>query len=500
VASLHALLASPALSACLRVVARSGLDREVERVALIEDLDELERVEAGAIALLTPAGSAAAGTYRLDVALRLARSRGVPALVLSGGTPAELTPTAAVTAARWGIGILETVGDVDLAELSVAIARELSGGADVALVRAHAALRAVRAHPPGGQPEGLLERAGAALGVPLGLSDSEPADGPSAPLAIEDHVEGWVTGPRQSGDLALALDIVLSVAAAAVQDAAIRQRRGEELPIQTRSEALTELLAAPPQGRVALARRARSLGVPIDGWHVAVRLELEAVADDRDGDDPLKIDALQRSLSRAALQALRATGGSWHAARGGSALILLRIFRDDPGIAAAGRVAATMDETLVRVRPRMPSALVRCGVGSAHPGVNGLLSSVAEAKAAVTAARTLGRVNTAVPFDGAGLRRTLIEWYASDTAREAVTTLLAPLDRIGGTRGERLIQTLQVYLEHRGSATRTAEALNLHRNAVSYRINKIFELLEVDPDNPDDLLLLQLACRARGLA
>jgi DNA-binding PucR family transcriptional regulator len=81
-----------------------------------------------------------------------------------------------------------------------------------------------------------------------------------------------------------------------------------------------------------------------------------------------------------------------------------------------------------------------------------------------------------------------------------VTTLLAPLDRIGGTRGERLIQTLQVYLEHRGSATRTAEVLNLHRNAVSYRINKIFELLEVDPDNPDDLLLLQLACRARGLA
>jgi DNA-binding PucR family transcriptional regulator len=47
--------------------------------------------------------------------------------------------------------------------------------------------------------------------------------------------------------------------------------------------------------------------------------------------------------------------------------------------------------------------------------------------------------------------------------------------------------------------TRTGERLNLHRNAVAYRIKQAFELLDVDEDNPDDLLLLQLACRAREL-
>ena len=45
--------------------------------------------------------------------------------------------------------------------------------------------------------------------------------------------------------------------------------------------------------------------------------------------------------------------------------------------------------------------------------------------------------------------------------------------------------------------TRTGERLNLHRNAVAYRIRQAFELLDVDEDNPDDRLLLQLACRAR---
>ncbi|MGH8572798.1 MAG: helix-turn-helix domain-containing protein [Gammaproteobacteria bacterium] len=39
----------------------------------------------------------------------------------------------------------------------------------------------------------------------------------------------------------------------------------------------------------------------------------------------------------------------------------------------------------------------------------------------------------------------------------------------------------------------------MHRNAIAYRIKKIFSLLEADPDNPDDWLLLQLACRSRNL-
>jgi DNA-binding PucR family transcriptional regulator len=93
----------------------------------------------------------------------------------------------------------------------------------------------------------------------------------------------------------------------------------------------------------------------------------------------------------------------------------------------------------------------------------------------------------------------LVEWYASDTAREAVTSVLAPLSELGGARAERLIQTLHVYLDRQCSLVRTAETLSMHRNAVAYRIDKIFSLLDVDRENPDDLLLLQLACRAREL-
>jgi PucR C-terminal helix-turn-helix domain/GGDEF-like domain len=499
VASLSQLVASPTLSSLLGYVARPRSDAEVERVALIEDLGDIERVAEGAIVLLTRSASAAAGTYRFDMALRMGRGHRIAALVLPASEVARMTPTAAAVADRSGTALLGTSDDVDLGELAIAIARELSGGADAALMRAHAAVRAVAAHPPDGNPELLVERAGAALGVQLSLVSSEPASGPRTPVVLGDHVEGWLSAPQQEGDLAMALEIVMHVAAAGVRRALARARRAEELPIQSQAELLSELLSASQQGRARIVQRGRDLGVPIDGWHVAVRVEFEDLTDPGDGRELAAFES-RLGVARALMRAVRGSGGTWYGAPSGTALVLVRMYGADPGAAASAEVGNALDEALAEARGRVPTTLMRCGVGSPHPGPEGLLSSAAEAKAAVTAARAAGAVYSAVPFDSVGLRRALVEWYASDIAQEAVTTVLAPLAKLGGVRGERLIQTLHVYLDHQGSLTKTAEALNLHRNAVAYRIKNAFALLDVDPDNPDDLLLLQLACRARELS
>lgn len=498
-ASLAQLVASPTLSSILGYVARPRADADVERVALIEDLGDIERVGEGAIVLLTRSASAAAGTYRFDMALRMARGRRVAALVLPASEVARITPTAAAVADRSGTALLGTSDDVDLGELAIAIARELSGGADAALMRAHAAVRAVAAHPADGSPERLVERAGAALGVQLSLVSSEPASGPRMPVVLGDHVEGWLSAPRQEGDLAMGLEIVMQVATAGVRRALARARRAEELPIQSQAELLSELLSAPQQGRARMVQRARDLGIPIDGWHVGVRVEFEELTDRGDGPELAAFES-RLGVARALMRALRGSGGTWYGARSGMAVVLVRMYGADPGAAASAEVGRAVDAALLEARGRAPTTLIRCGVGSPHSGPAGLMSSAAEAKAAVTAARAGGAVSSAVLFDSLGLRRALVEWYASDIAQEAVTTVLAPLVKLGGVRGERLIQTLHVYLDQQGSLTKTAEALNLHRNAVAYRIKNAFALLEVDPDNPDDLLLLQLACRARELS
>jgi sugar diacid utilization regulator len=497
-ASLRQLVGSPALTPLLVYLARPRSDPEVDHVALVEDLVELELVEPHAIVLLTHIASATASSYRFDMALRVAGTREVAAVVLSAGHADSITSTSSAIAHQAGIAILATGAAVDLAALAIAIGRELAGAADVALLRAHTALRAIDAHPNGGAPEALASCAGAAFGVALRFVTSEPPE-PRASVVVDDHVEGWITGAPQQGDLAMAMAIMLHATAFGAARAIASARREQELPIRSRDDVLTELLSAPPQGRPPIIQRARTLGFPIDDWHVALRLEFEDLTDPEAGQEAAAYEARMR-FGRIMLQTMQGSGDMWHSARAGQALVLVRSYEADPGIAAATSVAQAVEPALTEARSRLPTTLIRCGVGSAHTGPAGLLSAVTEARAAVMIARAAGRVNTPVPFDSLGLRRTLVEWYASDTAQEAVTTVLAPLTNLSGARGERLIQTLHVYLDHQGSMSKTAERMNMHRNAVSYRIHQIFELLDVDPENPDDLLLLQLACRARELA
>jgi sugar diacid utilization regulator len=478
-------------------VSRPPADPVVEGVMLVDDLSQFAEVGENRILLLTR-GASKISSSRFDIALRIARSRSVAALVLTAADVWRIPSTASAIASRSGTAILGTRDDTELTELALAIGRELAGAADVALLRAHAAVRAIEVHPLDGSIDSLLAHVGAAVGAPISMVASEPRAAPHRAVLVDGHPEAWVTAPAQEGDAEMSVEIVLHALAAAVGAAMTRARRSQELPSQSREEVLTDLLAAPAKARDPIVLRARGLGLPIDGWHVAVRLDFERLSDPQPGHE---LDAYRARVrfGSSVLQVARAGGATWHLARTGEALVLVNSFRNDPGPAASGRGASAMDDVLAATRGVLPDVVIRCGVGTTRAGPEGLVASAAEAKAAAIAARTSTQVGNAVAFDSVGLRRALVEWYASDTAREAATSVLAPLTALGGIRAERLIQTLHVYLDEHGSLTRTGQRLSLHRNAVAYRINRIFELLDVNQENPDDLLLLQLACRAREL-
>ncbi len=93
----------------------------------------------------------------------------------------------------------------------------------------------------------------------------------------------------------------------------------------------------------------------------------------------------------------------------------------------------------------------------------------------------------------------LVEWYANDAARASVDQLLAPLDALGGRRGDEAVRTLRSYLDHRGSLAAAGRELHLHRNAVAYRIKRIVDQLDIDLEDPDQRLALHLAVRARAV-
>ncbi|MNO63559.1 Purine catabolism regulatory protein [compost metagenome] len=74
--------------------------------------------------------------------------------------------------------------------------------------------------------------------------------------------------------------------------------------------------------------------------------------------------------------------------------------------------------------------------------------------------------------------------------KESLNSLFSVLDKSGNKLD--LIQTLQAYIEESGDMNQVASRLNIHRNTLNYRIEKIEKL---SGKNPRDYLdLFQLIC------
>jgi sugar diacid utilization regulator len=520
VPSVDEILASPPLSG-LRRVSHQGGDRQVVTVRLAEQLADLNPAPAGSLVILSRSASAAATDYRLDMALRWAAIHEVAAVAAFSAERWQPPVTAADIAERAGFALISVPSATELTWLIQAIMREAGGGAERALARAEQGLAAVlEAVENGADLDDLRTAVSRALGTSVGLrlyaegetrravegrrtaggtgAAAGEAGAVSVPIIVGDTVTGELTAPGAHGDLAVAASLVLRAAAASAGRLLDLARHARELPIRSRSELIAELLMSDAALSEDLRDRAMHLGVPIGGWHVAVRIEAENL--DEAGRDEVHRFELLETAGQAAFQAVARAGGSWYLSRIARAIVLVRMTSSHPGAQAGMRAAKSAESALAAVRGRLPGLHLRGGVGTPHEGPMGLRASAAEARIALIAARSAGKPEGVAAHDATGVHRMLMEWYASDTAQASVRAQLAPLERLGPARGETAIRTLAAYLDQQGSIVRTASVLHLHRNAVTYRLRRITDLLGVDLDDPDQRLALQLACRARLLA
>ena len=300
-------------------------------VSVIEHIAGVEAVERGGVAVMARAIDLAG--YRLDSAARILGERGAAALVLID--PPPLSATVRAIAERAGLAVLAADRDTDLGRLCTDISRVIDGGAADALVNAVAFVSALRSSGAP-SPERAEELAETAFGP---IAPNEGAAGMAhrlAQIAAGEITARWLEGERTRADA----------------------------PIRSRGVVLTELLLAAPHRTTLVADRARSLGLPVDGWHTVVRLELEA------SDEHV----------RTALETARAAGGVWHAALLGSAIVLVRMDRAEPTQRQTSAVAVAATRVLESLAGAGP---VRCGVGTPHAGLAGLRSSDAEARSAL---------------------------------------------------------------------------------------------------------------------
>ena len=106
----------------------------------------------------------------------------------------------------------------------------------------------------------------------------------------------------------------------------------------------------------------------------------------------------------------------------------------------------------------------------------------------------------ALHFARLGALRLIFQLADDPELRAFQRDVLGPLETSDATRHSEFVHTLDAFLRAGGNHMRAARGLNVHRNTLIYRLERIKELLGgVDLDGAETRLNLQLALKIRAV-
>ncbi len=132
------------------------------------------------------------------------------------------------------------------------------------------------------------------------------------------------------------------------------------------------------------------------------------------------------------------------------------------------------------------------GIGRYHPGIQGLARSYQDARAALSLGHHFSGQNQVYCLDDLGVAA-FVGISDESTKIDLAKHLLSPLDQ-----EPELIDTLQVFFSENCYPSSTANKLSIHRNTLSYRLDKITSLTGLNPRLFDAAIQIRLALLLRS--
>jgi len=161
------------------------------------------------------------------------------------------------------------------------------------------------------------------------------------------------------------------------------------------------------------------------------------------------------------------------------------------------RVRRLVDEVREQLASRTPSGLVGAGISRPALGLSTLREAYREAKDAVSIANELGDRELATFYGDLKLFQLLLalkERNLDQMRRFHKETLGLLVDHDERKQGD-LLRTLNGFFEANGNLAKAASDLDVHRNTLVYRLERIAELTDMNLDDPDNRLILHLALK-----
>lgn len=100
-------------------------------------------------------------------------------------------------------------------------------------------------------------------------------------------------------------------------------------------------------------------------------------------------------------------------------------------------------------------------------------------------------------YDQLGIYEILIDLTSRDLVGNYIQSILGPLFSV---QNKELLDTLEIYLNENGNVTKASERLFIHRRTLTYRLQKVQDLLQMNIDDAENRFILNFCIRIKSLA
>ncbi len=346
--------------------------------------------------------------------------------------------------------------------------------------------------------EGLLGNVSERPIVVRSVAD-EPLAVALRPLTLRGAVEGYVALLGPPDDFVDFDHQVADRAASVLAIELAKQSAVVEARLRLQGDFLTDLLDNPTAPEDPLVERARRLGYDLSRPHLV--FVLRPRDSDAAGANGSASRAQQRFVDAARRRLVLTDVTTLLRERDGSVQVLMPCPPElDPADSDASvdwvdRLRRSLEESLA------PDTLpVVAGVGRSPGAETTPYAAMREAtRAADIAASIAAEAPAALHFARLGALRLIFHLADNPELRAFQRDVLGPLEVSDAARRSEFVRTLDAFLRAGGNHMRAARDLNVHRNTLIYRLERIQELLGgADLEDPETRLNLQLALKIRA--
>lgn len=330
--------------------------------------------------------------------------------------------------------------------------------------------------------------------------DQEPTAVALRPLTLRGAVEGHLALVGPIDDFSDFDHQVADRAASVLAIELAKQSAVVEARLRMQGDFLSDLLDLPGGPDDVLLERARRLGYDLTRPHLVFVLRPRE-HDNGTGSTAVPQRAQQRFVDATRRRLVVSDVATLLREQDASVQVLMPCPPDvdptdvDDGLNWVERLRASLQESLT-----LEEVAVVAGVGRTPGPETTPFAAMREAtRAADIAASMPPESPAALHFARLGALRLIFHLADNPELRAFQRDVLGPIETSDATRRSEFVRTLDAFLRAGGNHMRAARDLNVHRNTLIYRLERIQELLGgVDLEDPETRLNLQLALKIRA--